>query len=78
MQGHRVFRVSRVFEAISDRRVIRDAKVLKGMLVHRDLRELRARQDQWAHRAISGRKVQEAFRVSQVRQEQPARWVRKV
>ena len=77
-QDHKEFRGFKVFVVILGRKVIRDVKVQKEILVHKDQSAQRARLDQLAHKEISDFRVQEVFQVQREQQVQLDQWDHKV
>ena len=77
MQGRRVFRVSRVFVAISDLKVIRDAKARREISDRRVRREIPVLPDLQDHRAILALRVPEVSRVLPDRLDLPDLWDRR-
>ena len=78
MQGHRVFKVFRVFVAISDLRVIQDAKARKEISDLKVRREIPVLPDLQGHRAILDLRDPEVSRVLPDRLGLPDLWDRKV
>ena len=78
MQDRRVFRAFRVFGAILDQKVIRDAKDPKVTLDHRDQPDRLDRSGLWDPKAILGHRDQEGFRDQQDQQEPLVQWDRRV
>ena len=77
-QGRRVFRVSRVFVAISVRKAIPDVKGLRETSALRVRRDRPVRSGRPDRREISGHRDPEVFRVQPVQPDPPAPWALRV